>query len=243
MDSTSSKHELRTFVIEEYRNMPDCKLRFLLEKFSIQTIVEEMIMWLKENDLNFIDITTFARDFYIGSDLANHEKYSHITELKQQGFFQLLNTFLYSDDCTSCSWAIYTMGKFSERENATFLEIVYEAKYKEANPILAYRCLSELRWLQSEKVENYICELEKSKTVKASLILLYYFQSLCDSARFNDMLKEESIINLLAIGKTQSCNEDIASKRLFALEKYIFRFCDNNKTIYVADSDIYKNIA
>ena len=243
MDSTLSKNELRNFVIEEYRNILDCKLRFLLEKFSMKMIVEEVMKLLKENDLSFIDITTFARDFYIGSDLTNHEKDIYITELKRQGFFHQLNTFLHSDNCNICSWTIYTIGKFSEHENATFLEIAYESKYREANPILAYRCLNELSWLQSEKVENYICELEKSHTIKDSLILLYYFGSLCDNVRFDEMLKEENVINLLSLDRAMSCNEDIAGKKLFALESYIFRLCDNNKTIYVADFDICKNIA
>ncbi|MCL2580409.1 MAG: hypothetical protein FWE32_10340 [Oscillospiraceae bacterium] len=236
MDSTLERHELRNYVIEEYKL--DCKLRFLLEKFSIEAIVDEVIRLLRESDLNFIDITAFARDFYIGSDLTNQEKHKYITEMKQQAFFQLLDTFLYSDNYSICSWTIYTIGKFSEHENAIFLEIAYETKYKEANPILAYRCLNELTWLQSEKVENYICELEKSNAIKANLILLYYFESLCDNEKFNDMLKQEDIMNLLALDKTLSCNKDIASKRLFALENHIAWLCSNNKTISFTESDI-----
>ena len=112
---------LLTFLQNEYIKKVDCNLRFLLDKYSVEEIVKRIIGWLGNDTLNYFDTTTFARDFYIGSDLNQEEKDSFYNELQRQGFFEHLNSFLYSTSFPVCSWTIYTIGKFSEPENARFL--------------------------------------------------------------------------------------------------------------------------
>lgn len=130
--------DLLFFLQNEYTF--DCKLKFWVDKYSIENIVREIVEWLKIDNLNYFDTTTFARDFYIGSDLSQENKHIFYKELKRQGFFKELNTFLYSNNFSVCSWTIYTIGKFSNNENVDYLETAYETNFSLTNPILSYRC-------------------------------------------------------------------------------------------------------
>lgn len=146
---------------QEYIGKYDSQLRHILEEYSITEIVNHIMQWLtiewtETDNLNYAEITTIARDFYIGSNLTEQEKDEYYVELKQQGFFKALDKNLYSIDIAKCSWTIYTFGKFSNSENATYLETAYEEFYSENNPVLSKRCLNELNWLGSKKVENYL---------------------------------------------------------------------------------------
>jgi hypothetical protein len=94
---------------QEYIGKYDCQLRHFLQEYSIEEIVNHIMEWLKiewtENDnLNYAEITTIARDFYIGSNLTEKEKDDYYNELKEQGFFTALDKNLYSDEFGKCSW-------------------------------------------------------------------------------------------------------------------------------------------
>jgi hypothetical protein len=148
----------------EYTVKYDCQLRYILQEYSIVEIVNHIMQWLKiewaeADNLNYADITTIARDFYIGSNLTEQEKDEYYCELEKQGFFITLDKNLYSEDFGKCSWTIYTFGKFSNSINAKYLEAAYEEFYLETNPILSKRCLNELNWLGSKKVEDYLSNL------------------------------------------------------------------------------------
>lgn len=239
------KDDLKNFLQKEYVKKFDCRLRFLIDKYTVEAIVKSIVQWLREGNVNYCDATTFARDFYIGSDLTLLEKKRFYRALKKENFFELLETFLYSDIFFVCSWTIYTIGKFSEPENAKLLEIAYETTYKGKNPLLAYRCLSELNWLESAKVEYYLAELEHTNTIAAKLIQLYYYSHRvgCDS-KTNALLKNKEFRQLLAPNETApdyTKNKKIIDK-LFPFELYLTKLYNNSKNIYINNFDsIVKN--
>ena len=212
---------LLTFLQTKYIRKLDCNLRFLLDKFSIEEIVKEIIGWLKVDSLNYFDTTTFARDFYIGSDLTQEEKDSFYNELQRHGFFQQLNNFLYSNVFAVCSWTIYTIGKFSHHDNASFLETAYETNYRLTNPILSYRCLNELSWLSSSKVDQFLEELKLDTSIKSKLILLYYYKSNSDNSIFKELLTDKELISFIIPNERTIDTEEEITNRLFAFENYI----------------------
>lgn len=231
---------LLTFLRERYIKELDCYLRFLLDEYSIEEIVKEIVGWLKIDSLNYFDTTTFARDFIIGSDLTEQEKKVFYDELVRQGFFEQLSNFLYSENLSVCSWTIYTIGKFSENENATFLETAYEARYKLTNPILSYRCLSELSWLESKKLDGYLQELELDTSWISKLILLYYWLPRGYSSNFKDLLRDKALISFIIPDRNLVDIEDEVSDRLFAFEQHITELY--NDKVKVEQED-FENIA
>ena len=212
---------LLTFLQKKYIRQLDCNLRFLLDQYSIEELVKDIVGWLKTDSLNYFDTTTFARDFIIGSNLTEQEKRVFYDELVRQGFFKQLEVFLYSKDFSVCSWTIYTIGKFSENENALFLETAYEANYKLTNPILSYRCLSELDWLNSNKFEGYLKELELDNSWTSKLVLFYYWAPRSYSSKFKDLLKDKAFIGSIIPNIDIVDIEGEVSNRLFAFENYI----------------------
>ncbi len=212
---------LLTFLQKKYIKELDCNLRFLLDKYSIEEIVREIIRWLSIDNLNYFDTTTFARDFYIGSDLTQIEKDHFYNELQRQGFFQQLNNFLYSGNYAVCSWTIYTFGKFSNDENSNFLETAFETKYRLTNPILSYRCLNELSWLCSKKVDQYLAGLQIEKSLTAKLILLYYYESDSDNSKFKDFLTDKELVSFIIPNDSTIDTEGEISNRLFAFENFM----------------------
>lgn len=221
---------LLTFLQKKYINQLDCNLRFLLKKYSIEEIVKEIVGWLKIDKLDYFDITTFARDFYIGSDLTQEEKEHFHDELKRQGFFQQLNDFLYHDDYAVCSWTIYTFGTFSNNENVGFLETAYEKHYRLTNPILSYRCLLELSWLNSNKVDDYLQELELDNSISSILILLYYWEKHSSHCvKFNELLTDKEVRSLVLPYQMFDEKEKDVSIRLFAFENHLSELHNLNR--------------
>ncbi len=212
---------LLTFLQKKYIQRLDCKLHFLLDKYSAEEIVKEIMVWLETDNLNYFDTTTFARDFYIGSDLKQEEKDSFYSELQRQGFFQQLNNFLYSKVFAVCSWTIYTIGKFSHDENASFLETAYETNYRLTNPILSYRCLHELSWLNSKKMGQYLEELKLDNSLQSKLIQLYFYESNSDNSEFKELLTDKERISFVIPNEKTTDTEKEISTRLFAFENYI----------------------
>jgi len=212
---------LLAFLQKKYIKQLDCNLRFLLDKYSIEEIVKEIVGWLEVEELNYFDTTTFARDFYIGSDLTKEEKDHFYNELQRRGFFQQLNEFLYSKSFSVCSWTIYTIGKFSHNENASFLETAYETNYRLTNPILSYRCLNELSWLNSKKVGQYLEELKLDNSIKSKLIQLYFYESDSDNSKFKELLTDKELISFIIPNEKTIDTEKEISNRLFAFENYI----------------------
>jgi hypothetical protein len=226
---TIKMNDLLTFLETEYIKKVDCKLRFLLGKYSIEEIVRAIVGWLNSGKSNYFDTTTFARDFYIGSDLTLEEKEIFYSELKRQGFFDRLSELLYSNNFNICSWSIYTIGKFSEEENARYLENAYEKYFISANPILAYRCLKELDWLGSKKAEHYLDELRKGTSIISKLILLFYWEPKSDNKAFKELITDKGVLSFLAPSKS-IVDMDEASIRLFAFENYISELYSSSQT-------------
>lgn len=214
-------NRLLTFLQTQYIRKLDCNLQFLLSSYSVEDIVAHITSWLETNKATYFDTTTFARDFYIGSDMTEEEKEHFYNELKKQGFFRKLNEFLYSDNFSISSWTIYTIGKFSNPENAAFLETAYEINYVLNNPILAYRCLGELSWLSSEKVDQYLKDLEADESLPSKLILLYYWAPNNSSPGFKALLQDKELINAIVPDLVVTNNEEIISERLFHFENHI----------------------
>ena len=196
---------LLNFLQEEYILKMDCKLKFLLKQYSYKEIVSEIMVWILEKKAAYVDVTMFARDFYIGSDLTKLQSEKFYKELEWQGFFSLLNNFFYDDDAQTCSWTIYTLGKFSRAENAHFLETAYNTHYKIHNPILAARCLFEMRWLKSVNeealkdldTEAYVKALHEDNSLSAKLILLQFYESTCQEEATDNILKNKDLLEIL----------------------------------------------
>lgn len=220
---------------QEYIGKYDCQLRHILQEYSIAEIVNHIMEWLKiewtENDnLNYAEITTIARDFYIGSNLTEQEKDEYYKELKKQGFFIALDTNLYSGDFAKCIWTIYTFGKFSNIENVTYLETAYEKFYAETNPILSQRCLNELNWLGSKKVETYLTKLHNDNDIISKLTLLMYWECHCESEEKDKLLSDKELIKFIAPHSENVSKDEIILDRLNNFQNYIFKLhSENNK--------------
>jgi hypothetical protein len=221
---------------QEYIGQYDCELRYILQEYSIIQIVNHIMEWLKiewtENDnLNYAEITTIARDFYIGSNLTEQEKDDYYNELKVQGFFISLENNLYAEEFGKCSWTIYTFGKFSQIENSIYLEKAYEKLYADTNPILSKRCLNELQWLGSEKVEHYLAKLYKNNDIISKLTLLMYWESHCESDEIDNLLLDKELIKFISPHNEKPTKDEIIFNRLSSLENYIFKLHNDDKKL------------
>ena len=185
--------QLLHYISKEYTKRWDCKVRHLLSDFSIDDIVSSIVTWLDQEIMDFYDLTTFARDIYIGSDLTKKEKKDYYQALVNHGFFSRMNKFLYSSNYGICSWTIYTVGKFSHKENAILLEDAYNRHYKNKNPMLCHRCLGELHWLKPGQAEPYLEELQKNPSLTNLLILFYYFDSMSYDPRYKQLIENEML--------------------------------------------------
>lgn len=220
---------------QEYIGKYDWQLRYILQEYSIEDIVNHIMEWLKiewtENDnIDYADITTIARDFYIGSNLTEKEKDEYYKELKKQGFFIALDTNLYSGDFSKCSWAIYTFGKFGDIENVTYLESAYEKFYAETNPILSQSCLNELSFLGSKKVETYLTKLHNDNDIISKLTLLMFWNCYCESEETGKLLSDKELIKFIAPHSENVSKDEIILDRLDDFERYIFKLhSENNK--------------
>lgn len=225
--------ELLVKLEKEYIGKYDCQLRHILQEYSIIEIVNRIINWLTtewtdENNLNYAEITTIARDFYIGSNLTELEKKDYYKELKEQGFFKVLNSNLYSENFAKCSWTIYTFGKFSNLENAKYLEIAYEKLYEKINPILSYRCLNELNWLGSSKVETYLTKLINDNSIISKLTLLMYWECHCEDDEIDKLLSDKELIKFISPNNEDVSKDEIMFDRLNNFENYIFKIHNEN---------------
>gem|GEM_PF-3302246 len=212
------------------------------EKYSMEQIANDVINLLNTDKSNYFDVTGFAKDFYLSSSLTQGEKKHFYNELKAKNFFQSLNTFLYSDDFAVCSWTIYTIGKFSNNENAGYLEAAYETSFGLTNPILSYRCLSELDWLSSEKVEQYLASLKEDNSIISKLTLLYYWEIKSYSSEFKDLLTDKELIAFVVPNQTLVDTEDEICDRLFSFENHIFELYTSNKKSFI-DNNEFESVA
>ncbi|WPV67004.1 hypothetical protein [Chitinophaga sp. LS1] len=130
------------------------------EQYPFEKIASDILDFLNADIENYFDVTGFAKDIYLAAFLTQEQKKYFYNELKSRDFFKQLNTFLYSDNFSIYSWTIYTIGKFSNSENADYLEKAYETSFSLTNPMLSYRCLNELSWLNSKKTVHYLSKLE-----------------------------------------------------------------------------------
>lgn len=188
---------------------------------SLEKIAEDVLNLLNADQENYFDVTGFAKDFYLSAFLTNDEKKLFYQQLKTKDFFKHLNTFLSSNNFSICSWAIYIIGKFSKDENANFLETAYETNFCFTNPILSYRCLNELSWLNSKKSEKYLDDLELDNSKASNLILLYYWKRSADNSKFSELLSNKQLLNFIAPNQTFLDTEAEICDRLFSFENYI----------------------
>ena len=125
--------------------------------------------------------------------MTKKEKKDYYQALVNHGFFSRMNKFLYSSNYGICSWTIYTVGKFSHKENAILLEDAYNRHYKNKNPMLCHRCLGELHWLKPGQAEPYLEELQKNPSLTNLLILFYYFDSMSYDPRYKQLIENEML--------------------------------------------------
>ena len=224
------QNTLLQYLEEDYNLRMDCKLKLLLKQYSNKEIVTEIMSWILEKKTRYIDILNFARDFYIGSDLTEKQAKAYYKELEWQGFFSLLNNYLYDDDAQTCSWTIYTIGKFSNKENTHFLETAYETNFKLHNPLLAARCLFEIRWLGSEKEKGYLEALKSENTLFSKMTLLYFYEPTCNGEASRNMLKDKDLTDVLFPKFSAEEIEAVEiDSYLWAFESIISRYCAAEK--------------
>ena len=154
----------------------DCKLRFLLDTYTLKEIATEITGWIGREDVSYFDALTFARDMYIGSDLTREEKDEYYLELTTLGFFSFLSCCLYSERYGVASYTIYTFGKMWAREYIPVMEAAYEQLYRHTNPMLSWECMFELGWLGSKKVATYQRALARKGSVAAKITLFSYLE-------------------------------------------------------------------
>jgi len=210
-------NDLLNFIKSEYRF--DGNVKFLFDRCSVSDLVSKIIELTKTRNSYLIEILTFTRDVYIGSDLNDAERESYLKELIKQNFFEELNKLLYSKNLNIASYSIYTFGKLSHKENSNYLESAYERKFKR-NPILAYRCLNELEWLESKKVDNYIAELAANEDPISKLILLYLFEISSNHTEISKILDDDEFQNFINSNSTEL---EIIFKKLMDFENYFFQ--------------------
>lgn len=204
----------------------ECKYLISPEaEYSVEDVANEVISLFNNKKENYIDVTGFAKDYYLSSSLTDDHKDSFYGILKAAGFFQQVSTSLYSKDFSVCSWSIYVLGKFSNGENAVFLETAYETYFLK-NPILSYRCLSELEWLNSEKIDGYLSALNDERSIIAKLILLFYWEIRGDNPAYRYLLTDKELIEFIAPGVVLVDREE-TSMRLFQFENHISGIYDS----------------
>lgn len=188
-------------------------------EYTAEDVANEVIGLLNAKKENYIEVTGFAKDYYLSSTLTDDQKDSFYGILKAAGFFEQVNTALYSDSFSVCSWSIYVLGKFSNGENAVFLETAYETWFLK-NPILSYRCLSELEWLNSEKVGGYLSALNDKGSIISKLILLFYWEIRGSNPEYRDLLADNELVAFIAPGVVLVDMDEI-NTRLFQFENHI----------------------
>jgi hypothetical protein len=199
------------------------------KEYTMQQIAKDVIDLLQIDESNYFDITGFAMDFFLSNFETKEEKNNFYEELKKEGFFSQLNVFLYSDNFSICSWTIYVIGKFSNNENAGYLEMAYETNFRSANPMLSYRCLLELDWLSSSKTADYLASLELERSKCAKLILLYFWEPHSDNLKFKELIADKDLLKFIVPSGKLDCTEDEISNRLFAFESYISKIYNSTE--------------
>ncbi len=234
---------IKEFVLDTYSRTWDNKnLRFLLGNFTINEIAAQIIDWLKSDEENYYDITLFARDLYIGSDLTENERHRYYNELVRQGFFEILNERLYSDSLGNKSWTVYTIGKFGHPENAVLLEAAYEKEFSITNPILAIKCLFELSFLESKKITRYINTLKDETSISSKIILLcYYFHGPYEK-EFKNILKNNKEVVKFILPSSDKIDLDEIETRLVNFEIFFDRL-EYNLENQFRSMDIFMKIA
>ena len=113
-------------------------------------------------------------------------------------------------------------------ENAHFLEKAYETNYKIHNPILAARCLGELGCLESSNTEGYVNALHAEDSLWSKFILLNHFETTCDDAAIQNLLKINGLQQILLPNNFET-NLDI-DPHLWAFERFMFKYFTKKKT-------------
>lgn len=230
------------------------KLRYLLKEHSIADLVSHIIRWLNdfdekasESDEKYRYTLSFARDLYIGSDLSKQEKEVFYENLRAAGFFLRLSEYLYSNNQGFCSYAIYTIGKFSQHENAQYLEQAYEKEYRSVDPSLSNRCLSELSWLGSNRLPAYIDDLKNQGSIFSKLTLVLFFQSRSNTNKeFEDLITDSHLIGFIAPNQPNVSRDELLSRLVnFDLQLFNSAWSHNKRSrpqrLMKAASEFFNN--
>ena len=226
---------LRSFLENKYFNKHE-------EQYSFEKIASDVLSFLNADLENYFDVTGFAKDFYLAAFLTQEQKKYFYKELKSRDFFKQLNTFLYSDIFSVCSWTIYTIGKFSNSENADYLEKAYETNFSLTNPMLSYRCLNELSWLNSKKTDHYLAELEFDSSKTSKLVLLYYWETNSATSKINQLLTNKEFLSFITPSQTLVDTEEEICDRLLGFENYVSKLY-NSREKNIIDKNEFESIA
>lgn len=166
---------LKEFVTNKYCFDYDIKL--LTDRFTVEEIVLMLCSWLKAERSELDNITTFVRDLYLGVQTESAQKEQCYSCLVKNGFFAELGRILLDGTISEKASCIYTIGKFSHKENVGLLERSYESDISINHPILVFICLFELGWLGSPKYPKYIKQLKRSRSNVSSILLFRVFSA------------------------------------------------------------------
>jgi hypothetical protein len=158
-----------------------------------------------------------------------------------------MGQFLYDDDAHVVNTAIYTIGKFSQAENAHFLETAFHRRFKDGNPALAARCLFELQWLKSSceerladlDIEGIVEELRAKGTIASHLVLLLFFESTCANERTRKLLETSAV-------KPFFNEKESVEIQLWRLEQLVSQHCTASGSAIIEPSvleSVLKNMS
>jgi hypothetical protein len=210
----------------------------LLSKYSLLEIASKIIDLFEIRGVDYFELTGFAKNVYLSGALTKKDKTAFYKELKRLGLFIRMNRHLSSGNFSEISWAIYVIGKFSNSEDAILLETAYENNFKLNNPILSYRCLGELDWLKSSKLDNYINELNNDNTITSKLILMYYWSPRSNyNNSFEESLKDKELMDFVCPNSDIKDKSGIAEDRLFGFEQYLSNLFNSTKGIQITKQE------
>lgn len=177
--------ELSSYIL--HGQQLDCKLRFLLDEFSLDEMVQTLtaLFSLYDHEAHW-QATRFMRDLYLGSDLTDAEAASYIALLKERRIFEFLGSFLYSPNYSVRSATILALGKFSFPEYSPLIEHAAGSFYIYHDPLSYEESLFEIRWLTREIPSVLITKLFEHENVFFPLFANEHFES--DDGLYNEWL-------------------------------------------------------
>ncbi|MFH0975035.1 MAG: hypothetical protein V1874_04545 [Spirochaetota bacterium] len=141
-------------IISSYNR--DGKLKKYCDLIGMKNLVPEIMQYLDstEDGIDFVSALMILVDLSGKSDLTDDDYSEFLSRLKGNSFFPYFKKFLYHEQLTWKSFAIFTIGKFPLPENSVYLEEAFLNTYYMNNPVLAARSLDEIARLRSDNYEQ-----------------------------------------------------------------------------------------